>query len=505
MNVNNNDSKNSMMTEQSVKKLTFLDKAFWLTETNNNPKHVASLQILELPKNADKDYVSQLFSELRSFVTGVSPFNCRVQSFLTYPIKLIPLDSLDMEYHVQHHLLDDVSDRESLHKKAAKLHEERLDPKKPLWQFHVIESKKGNEFSLYIKIHHMLGDGATLVRWLQAAYTEQVNSEKFIPIWAKETPKGKKKTHQNSSNKLFNFFKNLFSFILATKDFIWILIRVLFKLLRINRHYMPVPFTGTKTILTGQVKKGRVVTTLDLPFDRVKALSKRLRASVNEILLCSFDIGIHRFLSELGQSFDKPLFTNMPINLRKPGDTSGGNMIAIVPVELAHGKKDPYLRLRRIIENHRIVIKAAKRSRPGAFAYYTVFIQSFALIYELLHLSSVVNPIANILISNVPGPRNEMYFKDSTLKSIYPISTITAGGGVNITLMTYNNIANVGIVCCDKDIKSLDPLANYFKEAFEILEKSVEDYELNIDDIGENLKDENRSDVVVESSYSKQN
>jgi len=497
------DSKNESVVKQKVKKLTFLDKAFWLTESDNNPKHVASLQILELPVNADENYVKNLFEELQKVTTGVSPFNCRVQSFLGYPIKLIPLEKLNMQYHLQHHMLDDISDREALHKKAAKLHEVRLDTDKPLWQFHVIESKKGNEFSLYIKIHHMLGDGATLVRWLQAAYSQNINTENFVPVWAKETEKHSARKNTKPQNKILSFFKNVFDFLFATKDFIWVLVRVILKLLRINTHYMPVPFTGTKTILTGQVKRGRVVTTLDLPFDRIKALSKRLRASVNEILLCSFDIGIHRFLSELGQSFDKALFTNMPINLRKPGDTSGGNMIAIVPVELAHGEKDPYLRLRRIIENHRIVLRAAKRSRPGAFAYYTVFIQSFALIYEMLHLSNVINPIANILISNVPGPREAMYFKDCTLKSIYPISTITAGGGVNITLMTYNNVANVGIVCCDKDIKSLDPLAQYFKEAFELLEKSVDNFELNIDDIGENIKDESLSDVIEENAYSK--
>jgi len=102
----------------------------------------------------------------------------------------------------------------------------------------------------------------------------------------------------------------------------------------------------------------------------------------------------------------------------------------------------------------------------------------------------------------VPGPKNVMYFKDCALQSIYPISTITAGGGVNITLMTYNNVANVGIVCCDKDIKSLDPLANYFRDAFELLEKSVDDFELNIDDIGESINEKNLSDIVEANSYS---
>lgn len=480
-----------------AKKITFLDKAFWLTETNDNPKHVASLQILELPENAGSNYLTQFVAELRSFNTGFSPFNSIVKRFLGYPLRLQNIEQLDMEYHVQYHQIDDIADRESLHKKIEKLHEERLHTEKPLWQFHIIESKQGSEFSIYIKIHHMYGDGATLVKWLQAAYKTKSTTENFVPIWAIEPTKRKaKKTRQAK-----DVFVGILSFLLAVKDFIWILIRIILKLLRLNTAYMPVPFTGTKTILTGQVKAGRVVATLDLPFDRIKLLSKKLRASVNEVLLCCFDIGTHKFLTDYGQSFNKALYTNMPINLRKPGDTSGGNKIAIVPVELAHGEKDPYLRLRQIIENHRVVIKAAKRSHPASFSYYTILIQSFALIYEWLHISSLLNPIANILISNVPGPKETIYLKDCRLKSIYPVSTITAGGGVNITLMTYDGVANVGIVCCDNDIKSLEPMAEYFKDAFEILEKSVDDYNLNIDDIGENIKRKNRSDIVETNHY----
>jgi len=477
-----------------VKKITFLDKAFWLTETDANPKHVASLQILELPESADSNYITNFVNELRGFDQGIAPFNCVVKRFLGYPTKLHPLEQLDMQYHIQHHILKGEPERANLHELTARLHEARLDTEKPLWQYHIIECEKGNEFAIYIKIHHMYGDGATLVRWFQAAYEPEPTTEKQTPIWAKEHPKRKKRPASGFLLSVWNFF-------LATKDLIWILFRILFKILRINSAYMPVPFTGTKTVLTGQVKPGRVVSTLDMPFPRIKALSKRLRATVNEVLLCCFDIGIHRFLKEYGQEFDKALYTNMPINLRKPGDTSSGNKIAIVPVELAHGEKDPYLRLRQIIENHRVVIRAAKRSHPASFSYYTVLIQSFSIIYEWLHISDWFRPIANILISNMPGPKEQRYLKDCKLKAVYPISTITPGGGVNITLLTYGDVANVGLVCCDKDIKSLDPLAGYFQDAFEILEKSIEDETLNIDDIGEKVKQKDLSDIVEVKPY----
>jgi WS/DGAT/MGAT family acyltransferase len=482
------------------RKLTFLDKIFWLTESDDNPKHVATLQILTRPEKTSPHYIDDFVNELRTFNTAVSPFNMSVKSFLGYPMGFIPMDLLDMDYHVKQHTIADMQDKKALHQKIAQLHEIRLDSEKPLWQFHLIESKNHRDYAIYIKIHHMLGDGVTLVRWLQAGYNTDADEKIFIPIWAKPF---KAKKMRKKTSWFLRTRKSLVHFLMASKDFIWILVRVLLKGLSINTHYMPVPFTGTKTILTGQVKSGRVMSTLDLPFEPIKQLSKTLRASVNEILLCCFDIGVHRFLNELGQPVDKALFTNMPINLRRQGESNEGNMIAIVPVKLAHAEKDPYLRLRQIIENHRIVLKSAKKAHPKSFAYYTVFIHSFSLLYEMLNLSDKINPIANILISNIQGPKKNMYLKDSLLQSVYPVSTMTPGGGINITLMTYNNTANIGMVCCNKEIKSLEPLAVYFKEAFDLLESSVNDTTISIDNMGELSNKTDYSDIVELRSYSK--
>jgi diacylglycerol O-acyltransferase len=467
------------------KKITFLDKTFWITESEANPKHVAGLQLLELPKGAPADYVKQLFTELRGFDKALPPFNCNVSCFLGFPLKLTPVKQLDMDYHVQMHEIDDINNKPELHKFIAQLHEPWLDRDKPLWQYHLIKDKENQGFAIYIKVHHMYGDGATLMRWFQNCYSEQENTKDFTPLWATEM--------KHSPRKKVSFFKKrivgLWEQILSIKDLVWIMFRLLLKILKINQTYMPIPFTGTKTMLTGQVTKGRVVSTLDIDFGRVTALSKRLRASANEIMLCAFDIGVHRFLKDSGHTFEKALYTNMPINLRKPGEVSSGNKIAIVPVELAHGKKDPYLRLRQIIENHRIIKRTTRLSQPSAFSYYTIVIQSFSMLFEVLRISDWMRPIGNILVSNMPGPKNTLYFKDAKLIGNYPVSAMTPGGGVNITMVTYNNIAQIGLVCCDRKIDSLEPLAQYFQEAFDMLEACVDDPSLNVEDIGEKESD----------------
>lgn len=464
-----------------TRKITLLDKTFWITESKDNTKHVASLQILEMPENATPDYLQNLLAEARKFDQAVEPLNCKVKSIWRWPTKLVPVEKLDMDYHVRAHQIDDVTDRKALHNKVAELHDEQLDRAHPLWQYHVLYDGKSRQFAAYLKIHHLYGDGATLVRWFQTGYLAEPSSESFIPVWAKQRqPRPKVKI---SRWKVVLGF--LWEALNIAKDMVFVTWRLLLKMLRINTYYMPIPFTGTKTHLTGQVKAGRAVSTVEVDFSRVTALSHRARASANEIFLCAFDIAVHRFLQDYGQEFDKALFTNVPINLRKPGEQTSGNKIAIVPVKLAHGEKDPYVRLRQIISNHRIVKNAAQKARPASFSYYTILIQSFALIFEMLRISDYVRPIANILISNVPGPKETRYLRDSKLIACYPISTMTPGGGVNITLMSYAGVANVGMVCCNRKIASLEPLAEYFLESFEMLEKCIDDPTLSIDDIGE--------------------
>ena len=467
-----------------AKTLSFVDKSFWITESDENPKHVACLQILAMPKGAKStEYVPNLFQEVRSFARATSPFNCAVKTFLGYPVGFSPVKKLNMDYHVQIHRVPDVTNREALDGFVARLHASRLDPDKPLWQYHFIFDESNDTFAIYARVHHMYGDGATLVRWFQSGYVSHSHDTKFTPVWAVKRLRNRRSDPISLYKRLVNVGYSLKTIF----DLFVIFLRIFMKIIRINSHYMPVPFTGTKTILTGQVKAGRAVATMDLDFTRVKALARRTRSTANEVLLCAFDIGVHKLLRDHGQVFKKALFTNMPINLRKPGEKTTGNKIAIVPVQLAHGETDPYLRLRQIVVNHRIVKYAAQHARPAAFSGYTIAIQSLALIFEWLKLSSVVKPIANILISNVPGPEDRRYLKDAELLGCYPISTMTPGGGVNITLMTYAGMANVGLVCCNKNIESLQPLARYVSEAFDMLEASVDDPRLNIEDIGEQV------------------
>ncbi|WP_018694013.1 wax ester/triacylglycerol synthase domain-containing protein [Algicola sagamiensis] len=464
-----------------TKAITLIDRAFWITETDQNPKHVGGIQILSLPEHISQEYVYQLYRHLKTFSTPTSPFSCKIKTYLGFPTHFEDVDKLDMDYHLHFHQIHDVSNSTELHQYVARLHEVRLDKDKPLWQYHLIQSHEGNQWAIYIKIHHMYGDGASLLQWFQTTFSSQPNQALPTPVWSIEHPERPKKY----LNQWTRFLHKSWIFIHSFMDIFWMFCRLFLKLIRLNRHYMPLPFSGKKTVLTGQVKKGRTLVTTDLPLDRVQHLSKKLRATVNELLLTTLDIALHRLLNDYGHTFDKPFIAQMPINLRKPGEKTTGNKIGIALVELAYAKKDPYLRLRQIIQSHKIVKDAAKKVTPSAFSYYTLILQSYAILFEALRLSDYINPLGNILISNMPGPKQQLYFQESAVVATYPISTIPPGGGINVTMLTYNGRVNVGMVCCNRDIKSLAPMKAYLHEAFDLLERSVDDHRVTTDDIGE--------------------
>ena len=77
------------------KKISFLDKTFWITESEDNPKHVASLQMLEKPEGAAEDYVEKLCEEMRRFDQATPPFNGKVEAFLGFPLRLKTVEKLE--------------------------------------------------------------------------------------------------------------------------------------------------------------------------------------------------------------------------------------------------------------------------------------------------------------------------------------------------------------------------------------------------------------------------
>ncbi|MEJ7585640.1 MAG: WSD1 family O-acyltransferase, partial [Acidimicrobiales bacterium] len=88
-------------------------------------------------------------------------------------------------------------------------------------------------------------------------------------------------------------------------------------------------------------------------------------------------------------------------------------------------------------------------------------------------LSTRVDPTVNLVISNVPGPREPLYVAGSRLRHYYPVSTITDGQGLNITVQSYLDTLDFGLVSCRELVPDLWDLVDLLVEEIDVLAKAA--------------------------------
>jgi diacylglycerol O-acyltransferase len=84
-----------------------------------------------------------------------------------------------------------------------------------------------------------------------------------------------------------------------------------------------------------------------------------------------------------------------------------------------------------------------------------------------------VVPIYNVLISNVPGPQHPLYSAGARLVANYPVSAVSDGAGLNITVLSYRGHLDFGLIACREMVPDLWKLVAYLGEALEELEALV--------------------------------
>jgi hypothetical protein len=80
----------------------------------------------------------------------------------------------------------------------------------------------------------------------------------------------------------------------------------------------------------------------------------------------------------------------------------------------------------------------------------------------------------NIIVSNVPGPRETLYMRGARLEAIYPISIPVHGMALNITLESYDGTLCFGFVGCREAVPHMQRLAVYTGDALDELAKAYD-------------------------------
>src|SRR4051812_26041522 len=173
------------------------DSMFLIPESREQPMHVGSLQLFQLPDDADRSLIRQTYEELIA-TTDIAPIFRRrpYRSWRTAgQWAWVDDDDVDLEHHVRHSALPEPGRVRELLALTSRLHGTLLDRQRPLWEMHVIEGLEGNRFAVYTKLHHSLMDGISGLRLLQRTLSESPDERSTAAFW---TPRQRKKRPTSS-------------------------------------------------------------------------------------------------------------------------------------------------------------------------------------------------------------------------------------------------------------------------------------------------------------------
>ncbi len=457
-------------------KLSLLDVAFFIAESEASPKHVGGLMICKRPPRTKTGFAADLYRELLTFTDVQPPFNRAIQFSLTAMPAWRECVSVDLEQHVFYHRLPrGKNGRADLYRRVAELHQPMLDRARPLWELHVIDALSEGRFALYLKMHHACADGVTMMRWVADALSATADDRELKPLWSIQHLKGngaQKRLEEKMAQSLLGSLTGAGKRVLGVGRLAAML---LLESVKLTKNAISLPFVADgNTPLTGQVTAGRQFATASVTMERVRLICSRTRSTLNHVALTCLDGALHRYLLDQGVELQRPITIQMPVNLRKEGEEGSGNKIGIIQVELSAPTDDPYVRLRNIGFSLRNVRTMIDSVAPDAIESYTLLTGVVGQLAEMLNLSNSLPPTGNTLVSNLPGPPRHLYIKGARLEELHPVSTLPAGNLLNITLFSYAGELYFGLIATD-ELPNLERLSAYVAEAFGELEQSVFD------------------------------
>lgn len=461
-----------------MSKLSLLDLAFFIAESDASSKHVAGLQICSKPAGARAGFAKSLYHDYLAATDVAAPFNRVINFSLTAMPSWSTVDNVDLTSHVFFHKLPaSQNGRTELYELVSKLHEPLLQRDRPLWEVHVIDGLGGDlgkgKFALYQKMHHAYADGVTLSRWSAESYQTSADDVDLTPIWTTDQTRSGARRKKGSQALAMSLMAQLAANGKRAFGVSRLMAMLALEGAKLTKNAISLPFMAPRgTPLTGMASPGRQLATATVPMDRITALGKKARATLNHIALTSLDGALHRYLKDEGIVLDKPITIQMPVNLRKEGEKAAGNKIGIILVDLSPPTTDPYVRLRNVGYSLRNVRQMIDSVAPEAIETYTILTGLLGQFAEMAKLSNTLAPMGNTTVSNVPGPKEHLYVKGARIEEMHPVSTLPPTHLLNITLFSYAGSLNFGLIASDA-LPNLQRLGSYVAEAFEELERCV--------------------------------
>lgn len=509
-----------------MKSLTGLDATFLYLETPEMPMHVGSLNLCELPAGfkgsfhkAVKDHIGKRMH--------LAPVFSRKLVFM--PLDLghplwVDADEVDIGFHVRRvgppqastaprggsaaHEVASVGAKSSrradptkkgaapmtlaeVHKLCAQLHGEMIDRDFPLWEFYIFDriqlpASEGGKVvaGFFSKIHHAALDGKGGVMLANAMLDLSPVPRDVAP------PDPERKRKLEADLKLGKMIGSIFSSSLGQ------LAKVAKSLpaaastfgSTLAKQSIGSSATGVKakmpmrlapqTPFNAGISSGRVFVTATIPLAETKAMGKAVGGSFNDMVLWICSTALRNYLTLHHSLPKKSLVAAMPVSLREAGATDAsnlGNQVSMSLVELGTHLAHPLKRMNAIMAST-AKVKTSMQSLKGLLPTdYPSLLAPWLVggaakmalnAYGKSGMASRLPMVANLAISNVPGPPVPLYLAGAKFLTFHPLSIILHGLALNITIQTYAGHVDFGIIADKKALPHAKDLAKAIEDAF---------------------------------------
>jgi WS/DGAT/MGAT family acyltransferase len=449
------------------KRIPPLDLSWFLTESAASPKHVGAVMVYEAP--ADRAGIAAEIVAYYRTQTPTPPFNYVPKLVGTGGPVFVEAAEFDPAYHVQHLALPAGATHESFLVLVTELHEHLLDRDRPLFRMWVIEGLPGNRFAVYFKAHHAIIDGASGAQRLFGSLRPKPDRKINPPPFALEATPRKPRLSKGLVAKLGALRTTTAKQTLALRDvYVGALRQGLGALLGTGKSGS-VPFEAQRTPMNQQLSMARSFATMSLPLAEMKEVGKAFGATLNDVAATIVDEGVHRYLREAGHPFDGRLVGMCPISLREEGDTEASTKASAMFVRLGAPDAPVAERIGQIVASIARGKDELKRMSKDAAMLYAIAALGLAELFHSTRLKHVTRPLANFVLSNVPGAKETLYLGGARLAGSFPISALGMGVGLNVTLTSYADSMDFGFVANGRTLKDLPQLARHTREAYEEL------------------------------------
>jgi diacylglycerol O-acyltransferase len=446
-----------------------IDSMFLLGETREHPMHVGGLQLFAPPDGADALDVRAMFDAAIEENVVAPLFQKRPRRGLsTLGQWGWEQDAMfDLEHHVRRNALPRPGRVLDLLALCSRLHSSLLDRHRPLWELHLIEGLADGRLGMYFKVHHSLVDGVGALRLLSRSLSTDADERDMPPPWA---PRERRPRTAAASTSPAREASSLLGDTLGLGP---ALARTLRRAL--NEQSGTLSLVAPKSMLNVPITGARRFAAQSWPIERIRRVGKASGTTVNDVVLAMCSGALRAYLLSMDALPEAPLIAMVPVSLRgeeAKGD-GGGNSVGSVMCNLGTHLDDPGQRLAAVSESMSQGKEALRSMSPLQIMAMSALGVGPIAVWPLLRLTGMVRPPFNLVISNVPGPREPLHWNGARLDGLYPLSIPLEGQALNITCTSYSDEIAFGLIGCRRSVPSLQRLLTHLDEEIEALELAV--------------------------------